>query len=105
LFPYTTLFRSAMRWELKEGINNCSIINDSYNSDLGSLVIALDFMNQQKQHDKKTLIISDILQSGRNEVNLYEKVASLASTKNITRVIGIGESISKHEGLFKMKKF
>ncbi len=94
----------AMRLELKEGINNCSIINDSYNSDLGSLAIALDFMNQQKQHDKKTLIISDILQSGRNETNLYEKVASLATTKNITRIIGIGESISRHEGLFPMKK-
>ncbi len=94
----------AMRLELKEGINNCSIINDSYNSDLGSLAIALDFMNQQQQHEKKTLIISDILQSGRNETNLYEKVASLASSKNITRIIGIGEAISKYEGLFQMRK-
>ena len=94
----------AMRLELKEGINNCSIINDSYNSDLGSLAIALDFMNQQKQHDKKTLIISDILQSGRNETNLYEKVASLAATKNVSRIIGIGESITRHESLFSMRK-
>jgi alanine racemase len=65
----------AMRLELKEGINNCTVINDSYNSDLGSLAIALDFLNQfasrtnpssggQKQHPKKTLVLSDILQSG-----------------------------------------
>ena len=39
----------AMRLELNEGVNNCSIINDSYNSDLGSLAIALDFLNEQKQ--------------------------------------------------------
>jgi len=61
-------------------------------------------MNQQQQHEKKSLIISDILQSGRNETNLYEKVASLASSKNITRIIGIGEAISKYEGLFQMRK-
>src|ERR1039457_6683692 len=94
----------AMRLELKEGINNCSIINDSYNSDLGSLAIALDFLNQQKQHDKKTLIISDILQSGRDEENLYQKVAGLIKTKNINRIIGIGEAISKYENLFPGKK-
>ncbi len=39
----------AMRLELKKGINNCTIINDSYNSDLVSLSIALDFLNQQHQ--------------------------------------------------------
>ena len=94
----------TMRLELKEGINNCSIINDSYNSDLGSLAIALDFLNQQKQHDKKTLIISDILQSGRDEENLYQKVAGLIKTKNINRIIGIGEAISKYENLFPGKK-
>ncbi|MBC35814.1 MAG: bifunctional UDP-N-acetylmuramoyl-tripeptide:D-alanyl-D-alanine ligase/alanine racemase, partial [Bacteroidetes bacterium] len=54
----------AMRLELKEGINNCSVINDSYNSDFNSLSIALDFLSQQKQHQQKTLILSDILQSG-----------------------------------------
>ncbi|MEI6815822.1 MAG: bifunctional UDP-N-acetylmuramoyl-tripeptide:D-alanyl-D-alanine ligase/alanine racemase [Bacteroidota bacterium] len=94
----------AMRLEMKEGINNCSIINDSYNSDLGSLTIALDFLNQQNQHDKRTLIISDILQSGRNEQNLYEKVASLVKSKRITRIIGIGEAISKYENLFEIKR-
>jgi UDP-N-acetylmuramyl pentapeptide synthase len=67
----------AMRLELKEGINNCSVINDSYNSDLGSLAIALDFLEQQKQHPKKTVILSDILQSGKNEEALYKEVAEL----------------------------
>ena len=50
-----------MRLELKQGINNCSVINDSYNSDINSLVIALDFLQQQQQHTKRTLILSDIV--------------------------------------------
>ena len=94
----------AMRLELKEGINNCSIINDSYNSDLSSLIIALDFLNQQKQHVKKTLIISDILQSGQTNETLYKEVAELIHRKGISRVIGIGEGISSQQELFKMEK-
>lgn len=94
----------AMRLELKEGINNCSIINDSYNSDLGSLAIALDFLNQQKQHPKKTLILSDILQSGRNEETLYKEVAELIHKKGISRLIGIGEGISNQTKQFDIDK-
>lgn len=94
----------AMRLELKEGVNNCSIINDSYNSDLGSLSIALDFLNQQKQHPKKTLILSDILQSGRNEENLYKEVAELIHKKGISRLIGIGEALSRQAHLFNIEK-
>jgi len=94
----------AMRLEMKEGINNCSIINDSYNSDLGSLTIALDFLNQQKQHNKKTVILSDILQSGKNEKSLYAEVAELLSKKNVNRLIGIGTAISNQSELFRMEK-
>ncbi len=94
----------AMRLELKEGINNCSIINDSYNSDLGSLAIALDFLNQQKQHPKKTLILSDILQSGRNEEALYKEVAELIHKKGISRLIGIGDGISNQTKQFDIEK-
>lgn len=94
----------AMRLELKEGINNCSIINDSYNSDLGSLAIALDFLNQQKQHPKKTLILSDILQSGYTNANLYKEVAELIDKKGISRLIGIGEGISEQAGQFHVEK-
>ncbi len=90
----------AMRLELKEGINDCSIINDSYSSDIGSLTIAIDFLNQQKQHDKRTVILSDILQSGRNEEQLYGEVAHLLKAKNIERMIGIGSAISRQQKQF-----
>jgi alanine racemase len=94
----------AMRLEMKEGINNCSIINDSYNSDLGSLTIALDFMNQQKQQIKKTLILSDILQSGRDETELYKEVAALLSKKQISKLIGIGPALNRQASLFNLNK-
>jgi alanine racemase len=94
----------AMRLEMKEGINDCSIINDSYNSDIGSLTIALDFINQQKQHSKRTIILSDILQSGRNQQSLYREVAGLLEAKGIDRMIGIGSSISGQHESFKLPK-
>ena len=94
----------AMRLELKQGIQNCSIINDSYNSDFGSLIIALDFLQQQKQHEKKTLILSDILQSGKNEEALYRQIAEQISKRNISKIIGIGEAISRQAHLFEITK-
>lgn len=94
----------AMRLELKEGINNCSIINDSYSSDFNSLNIAIDFLNQQKQHKKKTIILSDILQSGREDNDLYSEIADLLVQKGISRIIGIGQSIKKQADKFNIEK-
>ncbi|PLW98016.1 MAG: bifunctional UDP-N-acetylmuramoyl-tripeptide:D-alanyl-D-alanine ligase/alanine racemase [Marinilabiliales bacterium] len=93
----------AMRLELKEGINNCTIINDAYNSDFNSLGIALDFLNQQNQHRNKLIILSDILQSGRNEVDLYTEVGALLEQKNIDEIIGIGPAISRQADKFNIK--
>ncbi|MCH8903320.1 MAG: bifunctional UDP-N-acetylmuramoyl-tripeptide:D-alanyl-D-alanine ligase/alanine racemase [Bacteroidetes bacterium] len=93
----------AMRLEMKEGKNNCSLINDSYNSDIGSLNIALDFLNQQHQHRTKTLIISDILQSGKQSEALYLEVGKLLENKGIDKMIGIGEAISTQKDVFENK--
>ncbi|MCB0805964.1 MAG: bifunctional UDP-N-acetylmuramoyl-tripeptide:D-alanyl-D-alanine ligase/alanine racemase [Bacteroidales bacterium] len=94
----------AMRLEQKEGINHCTIINDSYNSDINSLKIALDFLNQQKQHKKKTVILSDILQTGLNDNDLYSEIAELLEQKEVDRIIGIGPAISKQSGRFSIDK-
>ena len=83
----------AMRLELKAGINNCQLINDSYNSDLTSLSIALNFLDQQDRQQKRSVILSDILQSGQASKNLYREVADLLLQKDIHRLIGIGENI------------
>jgi len=94
----------AMRLELLHGSNNCTLINDTYNSDLTSFHIALDFLTQQKQHVKKTIILSDMLQMSKPDSELYEEVAANAHQKNIHRIIGIGPSISKNKAAFRAYK-
>ncbi len=86
----------GMRLELKRGINNCSVINDSYSADLSSLNIALDFLVQQRQHRTHTVILSDFLQTGIDEKELYEQVASALRQRGINRMIGVGTRISAH---------
>jgi alanine racemase len=84
----------GMRLELMDGINHCTIINDSYNTDLSSLNIALNFLEQQKQQsNKRTLILSDILQSGQDKALLYRKVAQLLAEKKINQLFAIGKDI------------
>jgi len=90
----------AMRLEVKEGVNNCVIINDYYNSDISSLSIAIDTMERQSIGMKKTIIISDFLESGYQPAYLYSELATLVNIKSIDRLIGIGENISKNQHLF-----
>ncbi len=98
-----TLTTIAMRLEIKAGMNNCTIINDYYNSDINSLGIALDVMRHQHQHQRNVVILSDILQSGRNEMDLYAEIAQLLKTKGVDMLIGIGEGITRQSGKFEME--
>ena len=95
----------AMRLEIKAGINNCTLVNDYYNSDVNSLAIALDVMNQQRQHKEKVLVLSDILQSGRDEQELYGHIARLIEEKGVNMLIGIGPAITRQGKLFPMRSF
>ncbi|PRZ20320.1 bifunctional UDP-N-acetylmuramoyl-tripeptide:D-alanyl-D-alanine ligase/alanine racemase [Flavobacterium granuli] len=94
------LFPVEMRLKVKNGINNCTLIDDSYSSDFQSLKIALDFLESQKQYQKKTVILSDIFQSGLSNEELYSKVSKLIVSNNINRVIGIGKTISAFKEQF-----
>lgn len=85
-----------MRLELKKGVNNTSIINDSYSADLSSLQIALNFLEQQDPAKEKTVILSDFLQTGLPKQELYHSIAQLLTQHRIPKVIGIGEDISAH---------
>lgn len=89
------LYPIEMRLQVKNGSNGCTLIDDSYSSDYQSLKIALDFLEQHKTHEKKTIILSDVFQSGFETEELYDKVEKLLSGHNISQVIGIGETISK----------
>ena len=92
----------AMRLEVKDGQNDCTLINDSYNSDLSSLDIALDFMNRrpEKEGRERTLILSDILQSGVEPHALYTQLADLLIGRGINNLIAVGGIISAHMDCF-----
>ncbi len=92
----------AMRLEVKEGQHGCTLINDSYNSDINSLDIALDFMNRRPDQQKRarTLILSDILQSGQTEKQLYCDVAELVQKRGIKKFIGIGSALMRQQEVF-----
>jgi Alr-MurF fusion protein len=90
----------AMRLEVKKGINGCYLIDDSYNNDFAGLTIALDFLVNQTHNDHKMVILSDMLESGMEEKALYEMISQLLKAKNIRKVIGIGELISRYKDCF-----
>jgi len=94
------LYPVEMRLKVKNGISNTTLIDDSYSSDFQSLKIALDFMESQRHHKQKTLILSDIFQSGLATEELYSRVSKLVVSNKINRLIGIGETISEFESLF-----
>jgi Alr-MurF fusion protein len=94
----------SMRLELMHGINDCVVINDTYNSDLTSLQLALDYLEQQKQLSQHTLILSDMLQIGKPDSELYEEVAQLVHNRSIQRFIGIGPALFKNKAAFRKYK-
>ena len=89
----------AMRLEVKEGQRGCTLINDSYNSDINSLDIALDFM-QRRSAGSYTLVLSDIFQSGMTDENLYAEVNTLCTKRGIQKLIGIGPHICAQASAF-----
>ena len=94
----------AMRLEVKQGVRGCILINDSYNSDVNSLDIALDFMQRRPDRVgmRKTLILSDISQSGMPREQLYAQVAEMVNRRGVDRLIGVGPDLSAMQDLFKI---
>jgi len=94
----------AMRLEVKEGQRGCTLINDSYNSDINSLDIALDFMNRRPDHKerRRTLILSDIQQSGEKPAQLYREVSDLVNKRGVEKFIGIGPQLCSQQACIEM---
>lgn len=98
---FHTLRSVNMRLELKEGINQCQLIDDSYNNDLSGLQIGLDFLNHQHQKKIKRVILSDILQSGLSEEVLCSKIGEVIAVSDADFFVGIGPVIFDHQQFFK----
>lgn len=89
----------AMRLEQVKGINNCTLINDAYNSDINALGIALDYLNQLATRNK-VLILSDFQQTSIDKEQLYMKVGKMLEQASVNRLIGIGKDLSAHAACF-----
>ena len=93
----------AMRLEVKEGQHGCTLINDSYNSDVNSIDIALDFM-ARREETRRTLILSDIYQSGKSDYELYREVNGLCVERGVRRLIAIGPNIGAQRSVFTLSE-
>lgn len=94
-----------MRMQLLDGINNSTLISDVYTSDLGSLEIALDFLNEQRRQPHRTVILSDIFQSGIPDPDLYALLARMISERKIDKFIGIGPKLFEYQDFFRQNSF
>lgn len=90
----------AMRLEVKQGVNGSLIIDDTYNSDINSLGIALDCLRSTAGGRRTVLILSDILQSGMSDDALYAQVASMVAEASVGTFVGVGERISEYRDKF-----
>lgn len=96
---FNQLLPIEMRLEIKEAINNSILINDTFNSDLNSLKIGLNVLNQQPK-EKKSLVLTDILQSNLSDEELYHQTADLVNPYHFDEIVLIGEKISQFKHLF-----
>ena len=103
-FDWSGLSPVEMRLELKQGIQRSLLINDSYSNDWDSLIIALDFLNQQTSKMSKTLIISDFPEFGGDAKSFYKKIASILLEKGVDKIIGIGPEWMKQTSIFQSFK-
>ncbi|WP_324672536.1 bifunctional UDP-N-acetylmuramoyl-tripeptide:D-alanyl-D-alanine ligase/alanine racemase [Hymenobacter sp. GOD-10R] len=90
----------AMRLEMKQALNDCYVLDDTYNNDLAGLTLALDVLTRQPRRGRRTLILSDVLESGLPASELYARVATQLAIHKVERLIGIGPEISQHQALF-----
>lgn len=90
----------SMRLELKEGLNGCTVIDDSYNNDVAGLQLALNFLNQQVNRSRKVVILSDVLQSGQQEDELYHQISRLITEQGVSQFVGIGPVMSRNAEAF-----
>ena len=92
----------SMRLEVKQGIDDAIIVDDSYSCDIDSLSIALDYLCSVAQSRRKVVIMSDILQSGLAEDELYTLVSQKMAQSGVALFVGVGESVAKYASLFTM---
>ncbi len=90
----------AMRMEIKEGVNHCTLIKDYYNSDLASFALAINTLSAQDPAKQKVVILSDFVDIGSDGKKVYQNVADLLKKYKVSTLIGVGEALSRYKLLF-----
>ncbi len=88
------------RLNVIEGVNNCTVIVDSYTSDYYSLTPALNFMTRRAGNRPCTVILSDLATESYSGDELYIRVSELLKTKRVNRLIGIGKDMCRYNQYF-----
>lgn len=101
---FSTAPAVAMRLEVKEGIYDSVLIDDAYNLDLNSLALALDYLHTVALGRHRTLVLSDIAQSGQTDDELYRRVAEMVSRAEIDTLVGVGPKLKRYGELFNCSK-
>ena len=96
----TNLRAVPMRMEMKEGINQSYIVDDTYNNDLGGMELSLQFLAHQNQKKKKRLIFSDVLESGLPDESLVQQILLLVRKYSLQNIVAIGPVMTKYQTLF-----
>ncbi len=98
---FATLNKIGTRLNVTDGTGGCSLILDSYTSDLSSLLPAIDFMRRRRMPTQtSTLILSDLHHESSSQPDLYAAVADIVKKAGIDRFIGVGSVISSYRTLF-----
>lgn len=85
----------SMRLEMKHGVDNILLVNDSYSADFQSLEVALDYLNSIAANQSKTLVLSDFVEQYFSEEEYLTRLNALIQSHDLAKVIGIGPLIGR----------
>ncbi len=85
-----------MRLQMKRGREQSLLIDDSYNSDLESLRLALHFLDEHGRDRKKILVLSDLLQSSFKGSALYKQVLDIIQRFKLEHIYAIGPRLKQY---------
>ncbi len=83
-----------------EGVNECTVIADGYNSDYASLTPALNFMMRRAGSRGNTVVLSDLTPDIYSGDELYIRVSELLRGKGVQRLLGVGPELCRHAHYF-----
>ncbi len=80
-----------MRMTVKKIHPNAQLIDDTYSADLASLKIALDYLSQFKNVSRRTVVLTDLQETGISPDKWTYAALQLLKQYGVDRFIGIGK--------------